>query len=301
MRKKKNEQIFKQGMKAGAAPFERKFEKTAEAIYKTSDHIDQIARNQRKTKDMIGEIIDGQQKDHEQLNDLKQNAKKIDKEFFKYKEKACAVELKMESFSTVCKKCGHYMAAHQLVCSYCGAITESFPYIPDDFKIKKECLEKAKELSNTVKEADSKSDDWLYPELNEKFIKMKKIKEISSKAMKDKADGNAAYYRKVNELSQKFFSDYKKKKIEIAVVGTVKAGKSSLINALIGTKLASVGATPETSILVKYRTTSDKNYMKITFYTEDQWNKLWSSTKKATLFREDYDKLGAEKIKYEYL
>ena len=301
MRKKKNEQIFKQGMKAGAAPFEKKFEKTAEAIYKTSGHIDQIARDQRKTKDMIGEMIDGQQKDHEQINVLNQNAKKIDKEFFKYKEKARAMELKMKSFSTVCKKCGHYMAAHQLVCSYCGTTTESFPYSPDDFNIEKECMKKAMELSNTVRKADNKNDDWLYPELNEKFIKMKKIQEITTKAIKDRTDGDITYYRKVNELAQKFFYSYKEKKIEIAVVGTVKAGKSSLINALIGAKLASVGATPETSILVKYRTTSDKNYMKISFYTEDQWNKLWKSAKTAKVFRGDYDRLSADKIKYDYL
>ena len=301
MRKKKNEQIYKQGMKAGAAPFEQKYKQTADAIYETNKHIDQISRNQRKTKDMMGEMIDGQQKDHEQLNVLKKNAQKIDKEFSKYKGKARAMELKMESFSKVCKKCGHYMAAHQLVCSYCGATTETFPYNPDDFNIEKECMKKAMELSNTVKKANNKNDDWLYPELDEKFIKMQKIQEIVSKAMKDKADGNTAYYRKVNELSQKFFSDYKKKKIEIAVVGTVKAGKSSLINALIGTRLASVGAIPETSILAKYRTTSDKNYIKITFYTEDQWNKLWKSAKTAKVFKGDYDRLGAEKIKYEYL
>lgn len=261
MRKKKSEQIFKQGMKAGAAPFEKKFEKTAEAIYKTSGHIDQIARNQRKTKDMIDDMIVGQQENHERLNVLNKTSQKTEKEISKYKGKSRAMELKIKSLSTVCKKCGHHMAAHQLVCSYCGAITESFPYIPDDFKIKKECLEEAKELSNTVIDADSKNDDWLYHELNEKFIKMKKIKEIASKAMKDKSGGNTAYYRKVNELAQKFFSDYKKKKIEIAVVGTVKAGKSSLINALIGARLASVGAIPETSILAKYRTTSDKNYI----------------------------------------
>lgn len=62
-------------------------------------------------------------------------------------------------------------------------------------------------------------------------------------------------------------------------MGTVKAGKSSLINALIGTRLASVDPTPETSILVKYRTTSEGNYLKINFYTEAQWNKLWSTAK----------------------
>ena len=68
---------------------------------------------------------------------------------------------------------------------------------------------------------------------------------------------------KYMDLHRNFFPDYRKRRIEIAVVGTVKAGKSSLINALIGTRLASVDPTPETSILVKYRTTSEGNYLKI--------------------------------------
>ena len=162
-------------------------------------------------------------------------------------------------------------------------------------------MAEVEELAKIIKESNCNDDDWLYQELDDKFRKMKKIKNIAYKAMKDKGEENAPVYRKIYGLTQKFFSDYRKRRIEIAVVGTVKAGKSSLINALIGTRLASVDPTPETSILVKYRTTSEGNYLKINFYTEAQWNKLWSTAKNATVFRNEYDRLGAENIKYEYL
>lgn len=50
MRKKKQMEIYKCGMEAGAAPFEKKYEETAKQIRKTSGHIDELARNQRKKK-----------------------------------------------------------------------------------------------------------------------------------------------------------------------------------------------------------------------------------------------------------
>ena len=124
-------------------------------------------------------------------------------------------------------------------------------------------------MAKIIKESNCNDDDWLYQELDDKFRKMKKIKNIAYKAMKDKGEENAPVYRKIYGLTQKFFSDYRKRRIEIAVVGTVKAGKSSLINALIGTHLASVDPTPETSILVKYITCSSEELPRIMM----EWSK----------------------------
>ena len=53
MRKKKQMEIYKCGMEAGAAPFEKKYEETAKQIRKTSGHIDELARNQRKNKKIV--------------------------------------------------------------------------------------------------------------------------------------------------------------------------------------------------------------------------------------------------------
>ena len=301
MRKKKQMEIYKCGMEAGAAPFEKKYEETAKQIRKTSGHIDELARNQRKNKKIVDAMIDGEQQNQQRIQDLNKIVETGEKTLTRYKRKTENIELMMPSVSTTCGSCGHPIETHQLVCSFCGALSKSFPYELVDFDIEKKCMAEVEELAKIIKESNCNDDDWLYQELDDKFRKMKKIKNIAYKAMKDKGEENAPVYRKIYGLTQKFFSDYRKRRIEIAVVGTVKAGKSSLINALIGTRLASVDPTPETSILVKYRTTSEGNYLKINFYTEAQWNKLWSTAKNATVFRNEYDRLGAENIKYEYL
>ena len=301
MRKKKQMEIYKCGMEAGAAPFEKKYEETAKQIRKTSGHIDELARNQRKNKKIVDAMIDGEQQNQQRIQDLNKIVETGEKALTRYKRKTENIELMMPSVSTTCGSCGHPIESHQLVCSFCGALSKSFPYELVDFDIEKKCMVEVEELAKIIKESNCNDDDWLYQELDDKFRKMKKIKNIAYKAMKDKGEENAPVYRKIYGLTQKFFSDYRKRRIEIAVVGTVKAGKSSLINALIGTHLASVDPTPETSILVKYRTTSEGNYLKINFYTEAQWNKLWSTAKNATVFRKEYDRLGAENIKYEYL
>lgn len=301
MRKKKQMEIYKCGMEAGAAPFEKKYEETAKQIRKTSGHIDELARNQRKNKKIVDAMIDGEQQNQQRIQDLNKIVETGEKTLTRYKRKTENIELMMPSVSTTCGSCGHPIESHQLVCSFCGALSKSFPYELVDFDIEKKCMAEVEELAKIIKESNCNDDDWLYQELDDKFRKMKKIKNIAYKAMKDKGEENAPVYRKIYGLTQKFFSDYRKRRIEIAVVGTVKAGKSSLINALIGTRLASVDSTPETSILVKYRTTSEGNYLKINFYTEAQWNKLWSTAKNATVFRNEYDRLGAENIKYEYL
>ena len=301
MRKKKQMEIYKCGMEAGAAPFEKKYEETAKQIRKTSGHIDELARNQRKNKKIVDAMIDGEQQNQQRIQDLNKIVETGEKTLTRYKRKTENIELMMPSVSTTCGSCGHPIESHQLVCSFCGALSKSFPYELVDFDIEKKCMAEVEELAKIIKESNCNDDDWLYQELDDKFRKMKKIKNIAYKAMKDKGEENAPVYRKIYGLTQKFFSDYRKRRIEIAVVGAVKAGKSSLINALIGTRLASVDPTPETSILVKYRTTSEGNYLKINFYTEAQWNKLWSTAKNATVFRNEYDRLGAENIKYEYL
>lgn len=301
MRKKKQMEIYKCGMEAGAAPFEKKYEETAKQIRKTSGHIDELARNQRKNKKIVDAMIDGEQQNQQRIQDLNKIVETGEKTLTRYKRKTENIELMMPSVSTTCGSCGHPIESHQLVCSFCGALSKSFPYELVDFDIEKKCMAEVEELAKIIKESNCNDDDWLYQELDDKFRKMKKIKNIAYKEMKDKGEENAPVYRKIYGLTQKFFSDYRKRRIEIAVVGTVKAGKSSLINALIGTRLASVDPTPETSILVKYRTTSEGNYLKINFYTEAQWNKLWSTAKNATVFRNEYDRLGAENIKYEYL
>lgn len=301
MRKKKKMELIKKCVKESAAPFAEKYEKVAEEIRETNSHIGEIAHNQRKERKVVKQVIDGVQAQEQQIQELDKNFCDSKRKLSRYQRKTENIELVMPALSTTCGGCGSLIESHQLVCSRCGAMSKVFPYKLTDFDIADKCYKGVEELAQIIKESNDVEDEWLYEELNNMFCKMKKIKNIAYEAMKNKGEDNTPTYRRIYGVAQKFFANYKKKRIEIAVVGTVKAGKSSLINSLIGTKLASVDPTPETSILVKYRTTSEGNYLRIKFYTDAQWNKLWETAQNATVFKSEYDRLGAEKIKEEYL
>lgn len=301
MRKKKSEKIYKEGMKAGAAPFEKANEKLAEKMNVSEEKLDNIARNQRKSAKVTNSIIDGVKEVSQELNTTIDDVNELKKEISSNQAQMNTLDNKLLNISSICPKCGMPLTANQLVCGGCGFVIDSFPYDLSDYDIKDKCKEGVSELAKTIKEVEPDKDEWHYPELEDRLLKMKKIKAISSVAMKEYDGDAAAVYRKINMLSNRFFKDYKKKRIEIAVVGTVKSGKSSLINALIGKSLASVDPTPETSNLVKYRTTSRGNYIKLSFYTDKQWTNLWKSVQDASVFRYEYDRLQADKYKYEFI
>lgn len=89
---------------------------------------------------------------------------------------------------------------------------------------------------------------------------------------------------------------------QIAFVGTIKTGKSTLINALLGKNYASMGVTPETAALTKFRK-SDKDYVKVTFYNKKEWKELWESAKNAENFLNEFEKVdgkNAQKIWVEH-
>lgn len=81
---------------------------------------------------------------------------------------------------------------------------------------------------------------------------------------------------------------------QIAFVGTIKTGKSTLINALLGHNYASMAVTPETAALTKFRS-SQQDYVDVTFYSAQEWKRLWDSrTSAADAFMKEYKELRAE-------
>ena len=85
---------------------------------------------------------------------------------------------------------------------------------------------------------------------------------------------------KNGELSGKiddFLTLCRKPDFQIAFVGTIKTGKSTLINALLGHNYASIDVTPETAVLTKFRS-SERDYVHVTFYSEREWAQLWKKT-----------------------
>lgn len=88
----------------------------------------------------------------------------------------------------------------------------------------------------------------------------------------------------------------------IALVGTIKAGKSTLINALLGYEYASTEVTPETAALTKFKK-ADTNYVRVSFYTEQEWLKLWKNAidAKAAVFLEEFKSLRADTEKNKWI
>lgn len=101
----------------------------------------------------------------------------------------------------------------------------------------------------------------------------------------------------------RFVEKCKSPEFHIAIVGAIKAGKSTLINAMLGKELASIRVTPETATLTKFRASSGNHYLKISFYSDSEWAELWKSvhTAKADVFLEEYEKLDADSQKSRWI
>ncbi|MGG7175290.1 dynamin family protein [Clostridium neonatale] len=108
---------------------------------------------------------------------------------------------------------------------------------------------------------------------------------------------------KNTDISEKmidFLDTCYKPEFQIAFVGTIKTGKSTLINSLLGHNYASMAVTPETAALTKFRS-SVTDYVNITFYSPEEWKELWASrTSGADAFMKEYNELNAgnEKSKW---
>jgi len=86
--------------------------------------------------------------------------------------------------------------------------------------------------------------------------------------------------------------------LHIAIVGSIKAGKSTYLNAWSGKDIVSSHVTPETASLTKVRESDRGNsYVKISFCSKPEWKEIWQNANR--VFLEDYRKTEAEKYRRE--
>ena len=142
--------------------------------------------------------------------------------------------------------------------------------------------------------------DVHWNETIKKYVKNLSLSQVLLNNLKKEEyfDSFSNFFENINSEIENYIKDVKNPTYQIAIVGAIKAGKSTLINALIGDDLASVSVTPETATLTKFRY-SKENYVKIKFYTNDEWNKIWENAKKkeATQFLTEYKELNSESVK----
>lgn len=192
-----------------------------------------------------------------------------------------SVELLLKEMSIKCDHCGAFMSPVQIICHKCGAVSNIFPYqVNDTERVWSITANNIMPLSDRISKYESKKAP--YTEIQHEFDAMMKIRSIADiYTQYGTSDREKQYFREIFQEADSFIDTSLNKTIEIAVVGDVKSGKSSLINALLGDTMASVDATPETGVLVKYRTTKEKNYIRVSFYSSEQWDKIYKSVKES--------------------
>lgn len=182
-----------------------------------------------------------------------------------------------EYVKTKCSKCGTELLSWQRICPCCGYI-----HSLKTEKNSNETMRVLKQISDIVKD-NSLSEDIVWNETARKAERaLQKVKKLASLG---KVPG---YTDELSSDIENLINKCKDAEFQIAVVGVMKAGKSFLMNALIGAEIASVEVNPETAALTKFRS-ANGYYVIVRFHNNEQWKKLKQSA-------EDSKKTGRDSL-----
>ena len=196
-------------------------------------------------------------------------------------------------FLMICKSCKKEFTDSMYLCPYCGTANPTDTL--QNVELLQDYSKKLSGLMESVGTAEHTQISWDLT-VDQYVQKMERLKVILSQPEFSKSSGEKLIKRIGN-----FVERCKDPVFHIAFVGTIKAGKSTLINALLGRNLASTSVTPETAVLTKFRS-SKQDYIKVTFYTSEEWGQLWGSiSNNADVFKQEYADLHADQEKDEWI
>lgn len=192
-----------------------------------------------------------------------------------------------------------------------GVVDELVEY--DENKNLRKQLENKKENIKILEEAYQKNIQQLNEMTNGKFEDTNYLwnETVYKYAQKVHTVMSVFQQHKIGEFATKgaykemkeFITRCADKDFQIALVGAIKAGKSTLVNAMLKMDLASTDITPETASLTKFCNSKEGHYVRVFFYNKKEWEELWQSvnTSRAEVFLEEYKKLKADAEKDNWL
>jgi predicted GTPase len=107
--------------------------------------------------------------------------------------------------------------------------------------------------------------------------------------------------KKITKAGVRFRWELDQHSANIAITGGAKSGKASLINALFDMELACAGVSPETSVMTAYRTTGGNGYLKVWFFSENQWNSVDKHIRANSALRKGYEATKADQYRRDYV
>lgn len=191
-------------------------------------------------------------------------------------EFVAGMEAMMETASHYCPQCGRAMEEEQVVCPVCGRAHQI----------------KVRTMNQETKEKLYRISQLISRDLADYSICWNmEARKIAQVVAQTKELAGLANMPGMTEMLQgdleRLLNNCRNAEFQIAIVGVMNAGKSMLMNALMGTEIASVDINSETASLAKFRS-ADHYYIKIYFHKKKEWDKLCESARKSTskiLFR----------------
>lgn len=212
----------------------------------------------------------------------------------------------------ICNKCK--CQTDLFFCPECGNIIDYPDYLGDDEKQRKALASFISQMVETAKKNWESIGDEIDKTALSQLAYRKYFQHIAYLQQLCQSDFGIQYFggngEDLFEQMSRFGEKCMQHECQIAVIGTIKAGKSMFINSFLDEEIASTYPTPETASLTKFRASTQGDYVKITFYTTNEWNQLWSSvmeSKENSLrkdnedFVSEYNALHAEEKKSELL
>ena len=186
--------------------------------------------------------------------------------------------------TAICPQCNHENDGKRYFCEKCGTFLDRKVFVT---KVYEGYERKLKRIIENMTNVPHEKISW-DKVIDEYVSRIQRCRVLFD--VPEMGANNATLLQKIDDFLEICYNP----EFQIAFVGTIKTGKSTLINALLGHNYASMAVTPETAALTRFKR-SKSDYIKVSFYTKSEWEKLWASrTSAADAFMREYNALGAE-------